>query len=96
MPASGGPETLVLDKEISPFNWNVTDRGIYFIDGKAMPVATICLYDFVSRGVKSLAPVHRDPDFSFDNGMGISPDGKWLLYCGGIFTSDIMMIDNFR
>jgi Tol biopolymer transport system component len=25
-----------------------------------------------------------------------SPDGKWLLYCGGIFASDIMLIDNFH
>ena len=25
-----------------------------------------------------------------------SPDGRWLVYSCGIFTSDIMMIDNFR
>ncbi len=35
-------------------------------------------------------------DLWVDEGLSVSPDGKWLLYSGGIFTSDIMMIDNFR
>ncbi len=33
VPVSDGQETLVLDKEIDPHNWDLTDRGIYFIDG---------------------------------------------------------------
>jgi len=48
------------------------------------------------RHVKTLAPVHLDPRFETSDGISVSPDRKWLLYSGGVFTSDIMMIDNFR
>ncbi len=96
VPASGGPEALVLDKEIDPHTWDLTNRGIYFIDRDSKPLETICLYDFATHSVKSLAPVHSDPGFRHVPGMSVSPDGKWLVYVGGISTSDIMMIDNFR
>ena len=36
------------------------------------------------------------PDTSLNSGLGVSPDGKWLVYSAGIYTDDIMMIDNFR
>ncbi len=93
---SGGQETEVLDRAIIPHDWDLTDRGVYFIDVKTKPVATICFYDFATRGVRSVAPVHSDPAFESMGGLSASPDGKWLLHCGGIYTSDIMMIDNFR
>ncbi len=83
-----------MDKKISPVAWDLSDRGIYFIDFDAKPVATICLYDFALRRVKSLAPVSKDLRYEFSNGVSISPDGKWLVYSGGIVTSEIMMIDN--
>ncbi len=95
VPASGGSETLVLDKEIGSMVWDLSDRGIYFIDETAKPMA-ICFYDFATRSVSTLAPVHGDPGFGVRVGFSVSPDGKWLLYSGGICTSDIMMIDNFR
>ena len=95
-PLSGGPETLVLDRVIFPFNWDLTDQGIYFIDGLIQHAGTICFYDFATRRVSSLAPVHSDPGFRVDEGLNVSPDGKWLLYSGGFSTSDIMLIDNFR
>ena len=96
VPASGGPETLVLDKKFYAHDWDLTDRGIYFIDNNAKPMATICFYDFATRRIRSLAPVHSDPGFRTNEGLSVSPDEKWLLYTGGIPTSDIMMIENFR
>ena len=54
------------------------------------------LLRFCDPAVRSLAPVHSDPGFGLIGGLSVSPDGKWLLYAGGICTSDIMMIDNFR
>jgi len=96
VPVPGGQEALVLDKDINPMQWDLTDRGIYFIDLRRKPLATICFFDFVTRQVKSLAPVHSDPGFTGCTGCTISPDAKWLLYSGGVITSDIMMIDNFR
>jgi serine/threonine protein kinase len=96
MPLSGGQETLVLDREIDPHCWDVTERGIYFIDGKAKPVATLCFYDFATRRVGVLAPVHSDPEFQEDGGLSVSSDGRWLLYSGGIHHTDVMMIENFH
>jgi hypothetical protein len=96
IPASGGAESLVLDKAISPVAWDLSDRGIYFIDFDAKPMATICLYDFAQRRVKNLAPISNNPGYEASNGVSISPGGRWLVYSGGIVTSDIMMIDNFR
>ena len=94
MPASGGPDTLILDREIHPHL--LMDRGLYFIDGKPYGWGTICFYEFATRRVSSLAPVHGDPGFAILGGLSVSPDGKWLLYSGGITNSDIMRIDNFR
>ncbi len=110
VPASGGPETLVPGKEIYPHNWDLTDRGIYlidggtkimpnamyFIDGGIKPVATICFYNFATRSIRNLASVHSDPSFGVSEGLCVSPDGKWLLYSGGFWTSDTMMIEDFR
>jgi len=101
VPVSGGSETLVTDETpmrdaVGGFYWDLTDRGIYAIDWHAKPVATVCFYDFATRRVASLAPIHGDPGFSVYEGLSVSPDGKWLVYDGGIFTSDIMLIDNFR
>ena len=96
MPVSGGSETLVTDAVHGGFWWDLTDRGIYAIDPDAKPVATVCFYDFASRRVTNLAPVHSDPGFEVYEGSSVSPDGKWLVYDGGIFSSDIMLIDNFR
>jgi Tol biopolymer transport system component len=86
VPISGGPETLVLDRQIYPHLWDVTNRGIYFIDGNS-----VCFYDFRTQAVRSLVPLHMAGD-----GLSVSPDGRWLLYSGGIRDSHIMMIDNFR
>ena len=96
VPVSGGPETLVLDRTISPHHWDLNDRGIYFIDGSARPVAMIGFCDFATRNVRSLAPVHDDRGFELVDGLSVSPDSTWLLYTGSVRNSDIMLIDNFR
>ena len=96
MPVSGGPETMVLDRETGQSDWDVTDRGIYFPDWNAKPVAIMCFYDFATRRVRSLAPVHSGPAFQPEKGLSVSPDGKWLVYSGGFGTQDVWMIDNFQ
>jgi Tol biopolymer transport system component len=96
VPVSGGPEMLVLERKISPLTWDLTDRGIYFIDFTSKLVRMVCFYDFGTREVKNLAPVSNDPRYEVGAGLSVSPDRRWLVYRGGIDTSDIMMIDNFR
>lgn len=96
VPVSGGERTLVVDAALpSPFDWDLTERGIYFIDRNSRPLATICFYDFEARRQVIRTPFHVDPRFLVDIGLDVSPDCEWLLYCGGFSTSDIMMIDNF-
>jgi hypothetical protein len=29
-------------------------------------------------------------------GLSVSPDHNWMVYSGGLITSDVMLIDNFR
>jgi hypothetical protein len=97
VPLSGGSETLVTDAVGGLWFGDLTDRGIYVIAENAQPAAAICFYDFTTKRVRSLASVHGVPGFGLDGeGLRVSPDGKWLVYSGGILTSDIMMIDNFR
>jgi Tol biopolymer transport system component len=93
-PVSGGPETLVLDAKIEGGSkWDVTDRGIYFMESD-MPTDTLCFYDFAARLVKKLG--HLCDRCYQPYGPRVSPDGTWLLYSGGVYDSHIMMIDNFR
>jgi Tol biopolymer transport system component len=91
VPVSGGLETLVSDREFSRVQWNLTDRGVYSIFDNS-----ISFLDFATRRVRSLAPGSNDLGYQFGSGLGVSPDGKWLLYSAGIYNDDIMMIDNFR
>jgi Tol biopolymer transport system component len=94
VPTSGGPEAMVLDRaSYEPLDWDVTDRGIFFIDPG--PAATISWFSFVTRSVSSLGRVHGDPAFQ-PSTLSASADGKSFLCSGGIATSDIMLIDNFR
>jgi Tol biopolymer transport system component len=91
VPVSGGLETLVSDREFSRVQWDLTGRGVYSVVDNA-----ISFLDFATRRVRSLAPGSNDLGYQFGSGLGVSPDGKWLLYSAGIYNDDIMLIDNFR
>jgi Tol biopolymer transport system component len=96
IPVSGGSESLVLDTANDGLLfWDLTDRGIYFIDVSAKQ-ASICFYDFGAQCTSSVAPLRRYPGFESALTISVSPDSKWLLVSGGILTSDIMVIENFR
>lgn len=92
VPVSGGPKTLVIEK--GGLSFDLTDRGIYFIDGDKSP--TIKFYDFATKQAKTIAPLHDDPEFRGGSDPQISPDGKWLFYSGGLYRSEIMLMENFR
>jgi Tol biopolymer transport system component len=97
VPASGGPETLVFAEVDRWENWELTPRGIYFINSAANPARTIGFYDFATARVRSLNLGHKDRAFVLSgDGIAVSRDGKWLAYAGGISGSDIMLVENFR
>ena len=91
VPVSGGPETLVFDREVNQDLWDLTDRGFYWVFDN-----TISFLDFTTGRVRSLARLSNEAGFGLGLGLGVSPDGKWLLYSAGLYNDDIMMIDNFR
>jgi Tol biopolymer transport system component/predicted Ser/Thr protein kinase len=95
VPVSGGQETLVMDAVRFWGNWDLTDRGIYFIDPDKVP-ATLAFFEFATRSVVDLtAFIPDDMQFAAQY-VCVSPNGRWLVYSGGINASDIMLIDNFR
>jgi Tol biopolymer transport system component len=94
VPVSGGPETLVVEAGTSLSD--LTDRGIYFLDTQPKP-PILRFYDFATKQARTIAPLHQDPEFDASGySPRISPDGKWLFYCGGIYHREIMLMENFR
>jgi dipeptidyl aminopeptidase/acylaminoacyl peptidase len=91
---SGGPETLAVGG-LSPLV-GLTDRGIYFTDIQPKP-PILKFYDFAMKRIATIAPLHEDPEFNARvYSPRISPDGKWVFYCGGIYHREIMLMENFR
>ena len=75
---------------------HVIDRGIYFTDVQLKP-PVLRFYDFARKQTKTIAPLHPDPEFDARvYSPRISPDGKWVFYCGGIYRREIMLMENFR
>jgi Tol biopolymer transport system component len=95
VPIAGGQETLVGEAVDVWSNWDLSDRGVYYIGKNQGSPATLWFFDFAVRGVKTLARLSTDPVFAAGEPR-LSPDGKWLVFSGGTRAADIMMIDNFR
>jgi serine/threonine protein kinase len=94
VPVSGGPETLAVEG-VTPL-FDVTNSGIYFTDTQPKP-PILRFYDFAAKQAKTIAALHEDPEFDARvYSPRISPDGKWIFYCGGIYHREIMLMENFR
>ncbi len=79
-PVSGG-QASALEKmpELSYSDvWATTAAGIYYTDSLATPV-TVNFYDFVTHTKRTLMPLKQTPTPA-GPGLGVSPDGRWLLY----------------
>jgi Tol biopolymer transport system component/DNA-binding winged helix-turn-helix (wHTH) protein len=96
IPVGGGPETIILDS-LSPqdsFNWELTARGIFFIQREEIDSPTLAFYDFAMHRIKPITPLVKYRNYY---GLSVSPDGRWLLYSQlDRFEGDIMLLDNFR
>jgi serine/threonine protein kinase len=94
VPVSGGPETLAVGGLSALLGF--TDRGIYFTDVQPKP-PILKFYDFAMKRATTIAPLHDDPEFDAKvYSPRVSPDGKCIIYCGGIYHREIMLIENFR
>ncbi len=94
--SGGGPETLE-SKAVDSWNsWALTGRGLYFLSKAAEPSPLISFYEFSTREVQSLARVGAGQEFDPNPGVNVSPDERWLVYCGAFSGYEIFTVDNFR
>jgi Tol biopolymer transport system component len=95
IPLTGGHEERVLTKGSQAFNWAVTREGIYFINSDSKPQPKIEFYNFGTGRTKQIAMIGAERGFP---GFALSPDGRWILYTQveGSYSTDIMLVENFR
>jgi Tol biopolymer transport system component len=97
VPVNGGDEVKILD-DPPPGGWGyfgVVKDGIYFA-APEQHRAVIRFYEFNSRKITTVAYWEKEP-FVGAPGMGISPDGRWILYVqldGS--RNNLMLAENFR
>ncbi len=97
IPVEGGEETLVFDRGIYPRFWSLTDEGIYFVPSDWSPRPRIEFFSLATGKVTHVAALEKPPARYFHPGLSISPDGRQIL-CALVeqYTSDIMLVENFR
>jgi sugar lactone lactonase YvrE len=97
VPVNGGDEVKIIDDPPGG-GWGyfgVASDGIYFA-GPEQRRAAIKFYDFHSKKITTVAYWEKQP-FVGAPGMGISPDGKWILYVQlDEARNNLMLAENFR
>ena len=94
----GGEEAPVLDFPKASFwgYWALVKTGIYFVNTEARPQPALQFLSFAGRRVVQVATLDRKP-VPFVSGIGVSPDGRWILYTQeDQRSSDIILVENFR
>lgn len=93
MPVGGGPETRVADN-LYRYSFAVTASAIYFItQPEKTRMAVIKKIDLATRRTSDLFTLDRPPDL----GLGVSPDGRYLLFSKLDYSgADLMLVENFR
>lgn len=79
-PVGGGPEAPLEDLPRLTYSdaWAATVSGVYYTNSRVKPV-TVNLYDFVAHTNRVLMTLTQTPNPA-GPGLGVSPDGRWLLY----------------
>lgn len=94
---SGGEETQVFSVAVSARYWTLTERGIYFIRPDSSRSPAIELFSVATGRVTEVVALEKPPAGGANPGLSISPDGRWILSAlVQQFTSDIMLVENFR
>ena len=66
-------------------------EGIYFIPKEAP--YSLRYYDLSTAKTRLILNIDKE----LENGLSISPDGRWVIYSQtDQFNGDIMLVDNFR
>ena len=70
--------------------WAVVPAGIYF-SPQDNP-RSICFYDFATKHTREIFRADKD----LNEGMSVSPDGRYMLYSQMESNADIMLVNHFR
>jgi Tol biopolymer transport system component len=71
--------------------WTIVARGIYLVPADSPK--SLRYFDFATKKVREVFTLDKD----FDDGLSVSPDGRYILYSQiDEQNSDIMLVDNFR
>ena len=95
VPVEGGEEIPVIEQLDAGLwgYWDLTKDGIYFYDAKTRAIE---FFSFATRKLTKVAVPERGP-IRFNQGLSVSPDGRWILYAqNDIIGGDIMLVENFR
>jgi Tol biopolymer transport system component/DNA-binding winged helix-turn-helix (wHTH) protein len=96
VPTSGGEETEVLPSLEAGYwgYWALLDDGIYYLDASEPP--GISFYSFATQHSSRVFDLESRP-VVYVTGMGVSPDGKTILYTQlEGFSRDIVLVENYR
>jgi Tol biopolymer transport system component len=96
-PAAGGEERTVVGCVAGGVTWAVVPRGLFYVacGSPNAPVSlqhTLRYWDAVTGQDRPVATLESDGIW----GLSVSPDGQSILYGRGSWTSDLMMVENFR
>ena len=96
IPTTGGEETEVIGSLEPGYwgYWGIVESGIYYLDTTAKP--GIVFFDFNTHRTTRLFDLESRPAREA-TGLGISPDGKTILYTQlDALSRDIVLVENYR
>jgi Tol biopolymer transport system component len=99
IPVEGGDEEVVIERfRSSHGNWDLTAKGLYFVDEEHSSSGTswvVRLQEFDRRHATEVARL-RHPPFLGGPAVSVSSDGRWMLSTQRREESDLMLVENFR
>jgi len=80
-PTRGGAEQRLENLPLLRYDdaWTATAAGIYYTDSSSRPVV-VKFYEFASKATRVLMTLKQTPVPGLGPAIGISADGRWLLY----------------
>lgn len=94
-PVEGGAETRVVDLPQCWGYWALAEEGVYVLDTNATAGPTILLFPFSTGQPVPVARLAGGPACG-EEGLAVSPDGRWLLYVDTVQGSDVILVEDFK
>jgi len=91
---TGGSEAKVLNTRINAGQWELTRQGIYFVDQTGSK-PLIRFFTFSGGAITDVATLSR-PLPPEEQGLGVSPDGRRIVFQQVLSNAQIMLVENFR